>query len=209
MAHFRNRPAAADRGAERLHQLAVLGVRQQLVDDADGQLQRFGELRWHFHALEEHALQHQLQQEHRIDTGFLEIERRRRHLADHRGDLLLRHHAQRDQAFADPAAVGLLVIESADDVVGRSKTLRHQDIPKTHNDPLLSLLHWASPLPNSSARPICSAPRCMPQVSSGLIIAVACAPNMRGTIVGKLAQILSISGVCARRLLTRERQCPA
>ena len=139
IAHFRNRAAAADRGAERFHQLAVLGVGEQLVDDADGQLQRFGELRWHFHALEEHALQHQLQQEHRIDPGILEVERRRRHLADHRGDLLLRHHAERDQAFADPAAVGLLVIESADDLFGRSKTLRHQNIPKTHNDPLLSL----------------------------------------------------------------------
>ena len=132
IAHFRNRAAAADRGAERFHQLAVLGVGEQLVDDADGQLQRFGELRWHFHALEEHALQHQLQQEHRIDTGFLEVERRRRHLADHRADLLLRHHAQRDQAFADPAAVGLLVIERANDLFGRSKTLRHQNIPKTH-----------------------------------------------------------------------------
>ena len=192
VAHFRNCAAAADRGAERLHQLAVLGVRQQLIDDADRQLQRFGELRWHLHALEEHALQHQLQQEHRIDTGFLEVERRRRHFADHRGDLLLRHYAQRDQAFADPAAVGLLVIERADDVVGRSKTLRHQNIPKTHYDPLLSLF-LGSRLPQELARPICSAPRCMPQVSSGLIIAVACTPRSAVQLSGNSAQILVIS----------------
>ena len=81
----------------------------------------------------------------------------------------VRHHAERDQAFADPAAVRFPVIQGTDDVVWRGETLRHQNIPEARYYLLLS--QFIEPAAPAGAT-LCSqrAPKCLALVSVGLRI---------------------------------------